>query len=63
MRSYNRYVPYQRAATLPEILVAGWRTLRAQGGLGAETHSDEYETLNELVLKSIEISEFLRLAA
>ena len=61
LRCYERHLPYQRTATLPEILSAGWRRLRAMGGLGHEAHAED-ETLNELVLKSIEISEFLNLA-
>jgi len=63
LESFRCYRPYQDIATLPEILVAGWRRLRDQGGLGAAGDSEENETLNEIVLKSIEISEFLQLAA
>jgi hypothetical protein len=60
--SFVRLLPYQQRATLPEILCAGWRRLRALEKSGQEGIEDKYETLNELVAKSIEISEFLGLA-
>ncbi len=61
--SFDSYQPYNSSATLSEILTAGWLKVRAAGGLGAESDIEMVETLNELVLKSIEISDFYRLTS
>jgi len=51
-------VPYDEGATFPEIVTAGWRYLRARGGLSDLADQAEYEMLGELMLKSIEVAEF-----
>lgn len=62
--SLAKQVPDGSGATLPEIVTAGWQHLRARGGLGEDQESDEFSALNELMLKSVEVSEFrLRIEA
>lgn len=45
-------------ATLAEIVTAGWKLLRAKGGLAGDGGQKELIMLNELMLKSVEVSEF-----
>ena len=56
--AFTRRVPYDDGATFPEIVTAGWRYLRSRGGLSSESNRPEYDMLNELMLKSIEVAEF-----
>lgn len=56
--AFSSKVPDGDGATLAEIVSAGWRYLRRQGGLSLETDLDEHDMLCELMLKSIEVSEF-----
>jgi hypothetical protein len=56
--AFGAKVPDGDGATLAEIVTAGWRYLRAKGGLSAVTDLDEHDMLGELMLKSIEVSEF-----
>lgn len=55
----RQHVPDGEGATLPEIVTAGWRHLRERGGLSLDDDAPEYQMLNELMLKSVEVSEFL----
>jgi hypothetical protein len=59
----SRQVPYGEGAYLSEIVTAGWRRLRAKGGFGLNDEAPEFKALNELMLKSVEVSEFLLRAA
>lgn len=54
----ERGVPDGLGATLAEIVTAGWLHLRSKGGLSRDSEQDELVTLNELMLKSVEVSEF-----
>lgn len=56
--AFNRGIPDDGDATFPEIVTAGWRYLRAEGGLAADEDRENYHTLGELMLKSIEVAEF-----
>lgn len=59
----SRGVPDGEGATLAEIVTAGWRLLRNRGGLSLEDEQPEHLMLHELMLKSVEVSEFrLRVA-
>lgn len=61
--SLELQVPDGEGATLPEIVIAGWERLRSRGGMGQSSELSEFRSLNELILKSIEVSEFrLRVA-
>jgi hypothetical protein len=51
-------VPDGDGATLAEVVTAGWRYLRRRGGLSLEADLQEHNMLCELMLKSIEVSEF-----
>lgn len=59
----RQHVPDGEGATLPEIVTAGWRHLRERGGLSLDADAAEYHMLNELMLKSVEVSEFRLRAA
>jgi hypothetical protein len=50
-------VPYG-GATLPEIALAGWEYIRARGGMGHPDYTEEMDLLHELMLKSVEASEY-----
>jgi hypothetical protein len=56
----SQRVPFDSEARLSEILCAGWKVLRDEGGLGAAQDRAACESLNEVILKSIEVSEFYR---
>lgn len=56
--AFDAEVPDGDGASLAEIVTAGWRYLRRQGGLSLDADLDEYDMLCELMLKSIEVSEF-----
>lgn len=56
--AFQAHVPDGEGATLAEIVTAGWKYLRAAGGLSSDEQLAEYDMLNELMLKSIEVSEF-----
>jgi hypothetical protein len=58
MAAFASRVPYDDGATFPEIVTAGWRYLRARGGLSEAGDQAEYDMLGELMLKSIEVAEF-----
>lgn len=51
-------VPDGEGATLAEIVTAGWLHLRDKGGLSVDDEQPELAMLNELMLKSVEVSEF-----
>ena len=55
--AFSRGAPYGEGATLPEIVVAGWEYVREQGGLANPKEYDKYDMLQELMLKSVEVSE------
>lgn len=55
---HNR-VPDGEGASLAEIVTAGWLYLREKGGLSTDEDQPEHLMLNELTLKSVEVSEFL----
>lgn len=57
-RAFDAKVPDGDGATLAEIVTAGWRYLRERGGLSFDADLDEHDMLVELMLKSIEVSEF-----
>ena len=59
VKAFANHVPDGEGATLAEIISAGWRYLRAQGGLARADEREEHDMLNALMLKSIEVSEFL----
>jgi hypothetical protein len=58
MHALGRGVPDGDGATLAEIVTAGWRYLRDKGGLSLDKEQPQLVMLNELMLKSVEVSEF-----
>ena len=63
LRNFVNGVPDRHGASLSEIVTAGWRYLRGYCGLPDEDDDRHFEMLNELMLKSIEVSEYrLRLS-
>ena len=63
LAAFDRQEPDAEGATLPEIITAGWQYVRREGGLGAPSDRVRYQMLGELMLKSVEVSEFrLRLS-
>jgi hypothetical protein len=58
LRNFCNGVPDGDGASLSEIVTAGWRYLRDQDGLPSEEDDPHFEMLNELMLKSIEVSEY-----
>ena len=58
MAAFRAHVPDGEGASLAEIVTAGWKYLRAAGGLSSDEKRSEHDMLNELMLKSIEVSEF-----
>ena len=59
LQNFEKMVPDGGGATLAEITTAGWRFLRDHGGLPNATDDTNFDLLNELMLKSIEVSEYL----
>jgi hypothetical protein len=51
-------VPDGAGASLPEVIAAGWRFVRAKREL-LDTDDPNFDGLNELMLKTIEVSEYL----
>jgi hypothetical protein len=58
LNALRQHVPDGDGATLPEIVTAGWLHLRERGGMSLDEDTAEYQILNELMLKSVEVSEF-----
>ncbi|MET4241534.1 hypothetical protein [Bradyrhizobium sp. RT10b] len=64
MDAFKGHIPDGDGASLAEITTAGWKYLRDRGGLSSAEERLEHDMLNELMLKSIEVSEFhLRVGA
>lgn len=57
--SFQRDIPDALGGSLPEIVSAGWRRLGELGGLSTRQELARLATLNEVMLKSVEVSEFL----
>ncbi|HEY2482503.1 MAG TPA: hypothetical protein VGI30_09965, partial [Caulobacteraceae bacterium] len=63
LAAFGRQEPDGQGATLGEIITAGWRYVDREGGLTEESRHEQYQMLGELMLKSVEVSEFrLRVA-
>jgi hypothetical protein len=63
LEAFRRQEPDADGATLPEIITAGWIYIREAGGLATSEEQQQYRMLGELMLKSVEVSEFrLRVA-
>jgi hypothetical protein len=59
--SFARDVPSQAGGTLAEIVNAGWLHLRKEGGLAQSQNAlAKFRILNEVMLKSVEVSEYKR---
>lgn len=56
--AFGRAEPYDGRATLAEIVIAGWRRLWDVGGLSGPGDRDELHVLNDLMLKTIEVTEY-----
>lgn len=63
LASFERRKPYSHPATLAEIVTAGWSYLRKRDGLCGDSQRDEYKVLADLMLKSIEVAEYLERSA
>ena len=64
IESFARGEPAMGGTTLGEAVTAGWEIVRQRGGLADLKTRREYRDLNDLILKSVEVSEFeLRLAS
>jgi hypothetical protein len=55
---FDKGVPDGAGASLPEVIAAGWRFVRAKREL-LDTDDPNFDGLNELMLKTIEVSEYL----
>lgn len=58
-QALSNRVPDGEGAKLSEIVTAGWLYLREKGGLSLDEDEPEHLMLNELMLKTVEVSEFL----
>jgi hypothetical protein len=59
--SFRKGIPDQRGGKLSEIVIAGWLRLREDSRMSAKRVGESALTiLNEIVLKTIEVSEFNR---
>lgn len=58
-RSFHQSEPYAKRATLAEVVSAGWSFIREKNGLAEIEQWNDYEVLGDLMLKSIEVAEFL----
>jgi hypothetical protein len=58
LEAFKRNEPDSEGASLPEIVTAGWLYLRERGGLARPEDRGQYKLLGELMLKSVEVSEF-----
>jgi hypothetical protein len=56
--SFERIEPSNSGASLGEIATAGWMLLRDKGGLKEKSDQPYYRILCDLMLKTIEVSEF-----
>jgi len=59
LSAFQRGEPHARSASLAEIISAGWRFLRSNDGMAAEGQRKQYKVLGDLMLKSIEVAEYL----
>lgn len=57
-KAFSRAVPHPDGGNLADIIAAGWRCIRVAGGLGDADHRREADTLNEVMLKTIEVAEY-----
>lgn len=55
---FMRNVPDDRGGTLAEIVSAGWRRVRELGGMATRHELGSLATLNEIMLKSVEVAEY-----
>lgn len=55
----SRSEPDSGGGTLAEVVTAGWRYVRAKSGMSDQAKRDEFITLGDLMLKSVEVSEYL----
>jgi hypothetical protein len=58
LAAFDRQEPDGGGATLGEIITAGWRYVHREGGLTEDSRNEQYQMLGELMLKSVEVSEF-----
>jgi hypothetical protein len=63
LKAFRRQEPDADGASLPEIITAGWIYIRGAGGLATSEEQEQYRMLGELMLKSVEVSEFRRRVA
>jgi hypothetical protein len=59
-KSMARSIPHPSGGNLADIVTAGWRCLRQSAGLGRDEDERPAETLNEVMLKTIEVAEFYK---
>jgi hypothetical protein len=59
LEAFERSEPDSEGGTLPEVVSAGWEYVRRQSGLAAEGDARRFRTLGDLMLKSVEVAEFL----
>ena len=59
LKSFGHNEPYCDDATLGEIISAGWLYLRQNDGLAEAEQRRRYKVLGDLVLKSVEVAEYL----
>jgi len=58
LQNFRIGVPDGEGASLAEIITAGWRYVIERNGMPIPQHEEEFSMLNELMLKSIEVSEY-----
>jgi len=59
LAAFERSEPDAEGGSLPEVVSAGWEYVRHQNGLAADGDVSRFRTLGDLMLKSVEVAEFL----
>ena len=57
--AFQRGEPDAEGGSLPEVVSAGWRFVRDRQGLSGDEEVKDFRTLGDLMLKSVEVTEFL----
>jgi hypothetical protein len=60
LRALRSGEPYGGSAFLSEIVIAGWYALMEEGGLSSDGDQKKYDLLMEILLKTVEVSEYVR---
>jgi hypothetical protein len=59
LEAFERGEPDCDGGSLPEVVTAGWIYVRRNDGLAGDSEIDQFRTLGDLMLKSVEVTEYL----